>query len=132
MYKIAKQSYESLHNINPCLLLPNKNFQIRFTKIKSDTNIEKNKHESKKNICNIIYSNEAFNKCSNQDINPSETKHNLKNTVQSFEESGTIRRGISKRLGKRTLLQDDLNMTEKKIKTIKKMTRSGKVYSCLD
>lgn len=132
MYKIAKQSYESLHNLNPCLLLPNKSFQIRFTKIRSDTNMGENKQDNKK-VCNVIYSNEAFNKDCNKDINSSGVKkHNLQAVVQHVEESDTVRRGISKRLSKRPLSRNDLNMTQKKSKTIKRMTRSGKVYSCFE
>lgn len=131
MYKIAKQSYESLHNLNPCLLLPNKSFQICFTKVRSDTNLQE---EKKKNLCNIIYSNEAFNKNCTQEGNSSEVKkHNLQNTIQPMEQSETTtskrnNRSTLKRLSVGLMSRNDSNI-HKKSKMIKRMTRSGKIYS---
>lgn len=145
MYKIAKQSYESLHNLNPCLLLPNRSFQINFAKVKSDSHIEDRKQEErKKNVCNIIYSNQAFSKDSVHEIKSSEMKTcGLQTTPLQTE--GTYAEAVMKRKGrprKVKRLNGGLKSSEeivassssmqRKNKAIKRMTRSGRVYANIE
>nr|CAI5865675.1 unnamed protein product [Callosobruchus analis] len=58
--KLAKQSFDSLTNLNPCLLLPNKNFQISFLKEESREVSPKEESRSTSKTCDVIFSNQTF------------------------------------------------------------------------
>ncbi|KAG5897038.1 hypothetical protein JTB14_021759 [Gonioctena quinquepunctata] len=138
IYKIAKQFSESLTNMNPCLLLPKKTFQVSFPQDQSGAmpcREPSPQSLSPTNSCDLIYSNEVF-----VDDSKAEVKAHVAHIQKAVSSSGD---GISKKKGgnkypkgvKRLVHE---RKSEKKLSKsissncqgdVKKITRSGRVYN---
>ncbi|KAJ8986102.1 hypothetical protein NQ317_003397 [Molorchus minor] len=138
VYKIAKQSYESLHSLNPCVLLPNRSFHISFSK-SVEKAISENTQDKSKNVCNIIYSNDAFNKeCKEGDKAESQVKiiETPLTCADDIQTSIGNKKKLLKRLCEVHARTDDEignhQRNRKKNKKIKRMTRSGRIYAIIE
>ncbi|KAJ8947191.1 hypothetical protein NQ318_015539 [Aromia moschata] len=146
VYRIAKQSYDSLHNLNPCVLLPNKSFHISFSKSSGDSPPpEDSRRDQGKNYCDIIFSNNAFNKSDKDDDKVDEVKilqTPLRDPDDDERPMGRrSRRSFLKRLSDEgAKVEDEASVPRfsstqrgrKKNKKMKRVTRSGRVYSLVD
>nr|CAI5838611.1 unnamed protein product [Callosobruchus analis] len=124
--KLAKQSFDSLTNLNPCLLLPNKNFQISFLKEESKEVSPKEVSRSTSKTCDVIFSNQTFGKDSKQNLVDIASNR----SILAVPEDSTVevKRGrLSKRLGRES--EKTLKRPLKLLTLEKRKTRSGKIYN---
>nr|CAH7722484.1 unnamed protein product [Callosobruchus chinensis] len=127
--KLAKQSFGSLTNLSPCLLLPNKNFQISFLKKESREVNPDEKSRTTSKTCDIIYSNQTFGKDSKQNlVDTASDRSILAVPGDSTVEMKRGRPGSLKQLskGSEKILKRPL-----KLMLEKRKTRSGKIYNHL-
>lgn len=131
--RIAKQSFESVTNLNPCLLLPKKTFRISFPDARSTRqNVPREKITGS---CDIIYNNEVFQKDSGHEIHSiKELKRRSESITTNIQERVRKRDKIPivKRLshGKRSIMDNTSRKHVNKHNLEKGgRTRSGKVYS---
>lgn len=133
--RIAKQSFESVTNLNPCLLLPKKTFRISFPNTKKPTR-DVTPKEIITRSCDIIYNNEVFQKDSDREIRQTRESKKINMASKDSLPERTRRRekiSIVKRLSKdRKSLGDMSRKYSNKLNFEKAgKTRSGKVYSPL-
>lgn len=121
--KIARQSFESVTNLNPSLLTPKKDFGISFPENETHSR-QILEEETFNRPCNVIYNNEIFQRDSEQAISHQFRKRNQ----ETVRQKQTI--PIVKRLSKaRKPLAE--KTSRKNVKNLECRTRSGKVYSPL-
>ncbi|CAH1960051.1 unnamed protein product [Acanthoscelides obtectus] len=126
--KLAKQSYDSLTNLNPCLLLPNKSFQISFLK-EETIPVDRESKPTNDKRCNVLYSNQTFGKDSKQTLTETASNRSVSTGPENsaFEVKRSIRRNSLKRLSK----EADSKPTKRSVMLTleRRKTRSGKVYN---
>lgn len=126
--RIAKQSFESVTNINPCLLLPKKTFRISFPE-KNTNSTEASAENLTTRTCDIIYNNDDFRKESCHEINrPVEMGHGKSSNNRNYKKKSKM--PIVKRLaqGPRTSLGTSTGKNKVNLSKAGR-TRSGKIYS---
>lgn len=134
--RLAKQSFDSVTSMNPCLLLPKRSFRISFPE-NATASRENISDERPQNSCNLIYNNEVFQKDSDNDLKL------LKDIIRKGSDSVTKHvSAVDKKRVKR--LKSKKSIKEKKIVDLTvtshsskfqgekgRRTRSGKVYNLL-
>lgn len=140
IYRLAKHSVESLSNLNPCLLLPHKSFQISFPKSQDPGQLDRSRSASVETSaelpCNVIYSNKGFAKDAKvQSKSIRDTKKsNLNVTANKETEKKPIQKSFVKRLKDKQLRTVSSSKGINKLHALeqeKRITRSGRVYNLM-